>query len=75
MFASKINLECPRDALYYLLARHYDASSRPLRRCQARDLLDQALHFCEYNELPPVATPEILDHAVKNYFTAMSGQE
>lgn len=75
MFAGKLKVECPQESLSYLLSTHYDACSRPLRRCQARDLLDQALHFCEYNELPLVATPEILDHAVKNYFTAMAGNE
>lgn len=75
MFAKKLKMECPADSLEYLLSNHYEACGRPLRRCQARDLLDQAVHFCEYNELPPVATPEILDHAVKNYFTAMTGQE
>ncbi len=75
MFASKLKVECPPESLAYLLATHYDACGRPLRRCQARDLLDQAVHFCEYNELPPVATPEILDHAVHNYFTAMAGNE
>lgn len=75
MFAGKLKVECPHDSIEYLLAAHYDACGRPLRRCQARDLLDQALHYCEYNELPIVATPQILDHAVHNYFTAMTGQE
>lgn len=75
MFAGKLKVQCPAESLEYLLTAHYDATGRPLRRCQARDLLDQALHYCEYNELPPVATPEILDHAVHNYFTAMAGTE
>ncbi len=75
IFAKKLKVECPPNSLEYLLTSHYDACGRPLRRCQARDLLDQAAHFCEYNELPQVATPEILDHAVKNYFTAMAGTE
>jgi predicted ATPase with chaperone activity len=75
MFARKLKVECPRESVDYLLATHYESCGRPLRRCQARDLLDQALHYCEYNELPVVATPAILDHAVHNYFTAMSGKE
>ncbi|QDU55095.1 ATP-binding protein [Aeoliella mucimassa] len=75
IFSKKLKVSCPPDALEYLLARHYESCNRPLRRCQARDLLDQALHYCEYNEIPPVATPEILDHAVNNYFTAMAGTE
>ncbi|WP_442484607.1 AAA family ATPase [Aeoliella sp. SH292] len=75
MFSKKLKVECPSESLNYLLQRHYDSCGRPLRRCQARDLLDQALHYCEYNEIPVIATPEILDHAVNNYFTAMSGKE
>lgn len=75
MFAKKAKIECSFETLEYLIGHHYDACGRPLRRCHARDLLDQVVHFCEYNELPKVATTEILDHAVKNYFTAMSGKE
>lgn len=75
VFAQKTGVECTLEALEYLISHHYDACSRPLRRCHARDLLDQVAHFCEYNELPKVATSEILDHAVRNYFTAMSGNE
>jgi predicted ATPase with chaperone activity len=75
VFAKKSKLECTLDALEYLLSHHYEQSGRPLRRCHARDLLDQVNHYCEYNELPKVATNEILDHAVSNYFTAMSGKE
>lgn len=75
VFAKKSKLECSFDSLQYLLAHHYEECGRPLRRCHARDLLDQVNHYCEYNELPKVATNEILDHAVRNYFTAMSGKE
>jgi len=75
VFAKKTKVECSLDALEYLISQHFDACDRPMRRCHARDLLDQVSHFCEYNELPMVATAEILDHAVKNYFAAMSGKE
>ncbi|MCA9236038.1 MAG: AAA family ATPase [Planctomycetales bacterium] len=75
VFAGKLKVECPDDSVQYLLTQHYDSCRRPLRRCQARDLLDQVAHYCEYNELPPVATPEILDHAVANYFTVMSHED
>lgn len=75
VFAKKVGVECPPDILEYLLTHHYDACARPLRRCQARDLLDQVAHYCEYNELPTVATREIIDHAVNNYFTVMSNKD
>ncbi|QDU88043.1 hypothetical protein Pla175_14130 [Pirellulimonas nuda] len=75
VFAAKLGVECPPVSIEYLLEQHYDRCARPLRRCQARDLLDQVAHYCEYNELPKVARREILDHAVSNYFTAMAGGE
>lgn len=75
VFAQKTGVECSLEALDYLISHHYDHCDRPLRRCHARDLLDQVSHFCEYNEMPKVATNDILDHAVRNYFTAMSGDE
>lgn len=69
--ASKQSLDCPRHLVDYLIETHYGSGTRPLRRCHARDLLDQILHYCDYHELPAVVTPEYLDRAVKNYFTAL----
>jgi hypothetical protein len=56
-----------------LIRKHYEGSSRPLRRCHARDLLEQVVYFCSYNELPLAISEEYLDHAVRNYFTALKG--
>ena len=36
----------------YLIRTHYHGGKRPLRRCHARDLLEQVIYFCNYNELP-----------------------
>ncbi len=74
-FAKKSKIECTFDVLEYLISQHFDSCDRPMRRCHARDLLDQVAHFCEYNELPLVATNDILDHAVNNYFTAVGNKE
>ena len=57
----------------YLIREHYQKNSRPLRRCHARDLLEQVIYYCNYNELPLEITEEYLDHAVQNYFTALKG--
>jgi hypothetical protein len=46
-----------------------------LRRCHARDLLDQIRHYCEYNEIPPLVNEQHLDYAVRNYFTALQGEQ
>jgi predicted ATPase with chaperone activity len=73
IFAKKHQVECPPALVDYLISTHYHACSRPLRRCQARDLLEQVIYYCNYNELPLEITEEYLDHAVRNYFTALKG--
>lgn len=71
MVADKQRIECPREMVDYLIRKHYTACSRPLRRCHARDLLEQIQYYCEFNEYRPTVNEEHLDYAVRNYFTAM----
>jgi hypothetical protein len=73
VFAKKLKLECPPAMVDYLIDKHYRSCGRPLRRCQARDLLEQVKYYCSYNELPLEITEQYLDQAVKNYFTALKG--
>jgi predicted ATPase with chaperone activity len=73
VFAKKLGVECPRTMVDYLIGKHYHSCGRPLRRCQARDLLEQVKYFCNYNELPLEITEAYLDQAVRNYFTALKG--
>ncbi|MEQ8847326.1 AAA family ATPase [Botrimarina sp.] len=75
VFAQKVGVDCPPASVEYLITRHYESIGRPLRRCHARDLLEQVFHYCEYNGVPKVASEQTLDHAVQNYFAAMSGEE
>ena len=53
----------------YLLDQHYRPTSRPKRRCHARDLIAQIKHYCDYNGRPMEMRPEYFDRAVKTYFT------
>ena len=73
IFAKKFQVECTPALVDYLVSKHYHSCSRPLRRCHARDLLEQVIYYCNYNELPLEITEEYLDHAVGNYFTALKG--
>jgi predicted ATPase with chaperone activity len=73
IFAKKHKLECPPHMVDYLIREHYHKNSRPLRRCHARDLLEQVIYYCDYNELSLEITEEYFDHAVQNYFTALKG--
>jgi predicted ATPase with chaperone activity len=73
VFAKKLQIECPPAMVDYLIRTHYQSCGRPLRRCQARDLLEQVKYYCDYNELPFEVNEGYLDHAVQNYFTALKG--
>ncbi len=74
MVAVAQHVDCPPEMVDYLLSRHYTACARPLRRCHARDLLEQIQHYCEYNEIPPTVSEPHLDYAVRNCFTASPGE-
>src|SRR5207247_5690801 len=67
-WCGKLGLEFQSDAVEYLLAKHYQETNRALRFCHARDLVQQVLGFCEFQELPLVLTPQAFDAAAKNYF-------
>ncbi len=73
IFAKKHKLPCTTEIIDYLIREHYHKNSRPLRRCHARDLLEQVMYHCSYNELPLEITEEYLTQAVQNYFTALKG--
>ncbi len=73
IFAKKYDLDCPSAMVDYLIREHYIGRSRAMRRCHARDLLEQVIYYCGYNELPAVVSEEYLDQAVRNYFTALKG--
>jgi predicted ATPase with chaperone activity len=71
MFASKLQIECPPELVDYLIHTRLKQESRPLRRCHARDLIEQVMYHCNYNDLPLQITTEYLDRAVRNYFTPL----
>jgi hypothetical protein len=70
-WCGKLGIEFQGEAVDYLLAKHYQEANRPLRYCHARDLMQQVLGFCEFQELPLMLTPKALDAAVKNYFAGL----
>ena len=63
--------EVDREALDYLIDRHYYKAERPFRACQPRDLLLQIRNYCIYNNLPLEMKPKYFDFAAGNYFTVM----
>ena len=74
MFSQSVGCEYVADAVDYLIDTHYVAKGRPLRRCQARDLISHILNYCEFQDQPIEMTEENLDRAVELYFTVVSGE-
>jgi hypothetical protein len=56
------------DVIEKLIAKHYRAIGRPLRRCHPRDLFHQVKCLCAYRGERLDLRPEYLDLACKNYF-------
>jgi len=52
----------------YLVRRYYEPRGLEMRACHPRDLVDQVLDMCRYNNRPPAITRELLDAACANYF-------
>src|SRR6266498_754352 len=56
--------------LDYLLARWYKPDDRPLRMCQPRDILLQAMSIAKYNMETVTLSADLLDAACATYFTS-----
>jgi hypothetical protein len=71
ILAPKLGLIHDPEAVDYLLEKYYEATGRPLRSCQPRDLLLQVKNYCTYKQFPKRVTKEGFDYAVANYFSVM----
>lgn len=71
IMAPKVGVEYDEAAVNYLIEKHYNTVSRPLRCCQPRDLLLQIRNFCRYTRQSAKMTPDTFDFAVQNYFAVM----
>ncbi len=57
-----------RAAVDYLYRHYYTARGIPVRACHPRDLIDQIVNRCHYNNRTPAITEELLDAACRMYF-------
>lgn len=71
IMAPNLGFQYNKEAVEYLLEKHYNPIKRPLRACQPRDLLLQVRNFCMYHNLPKVMTNDAFDFACENYFSIM----
>ena len=52
----------------YLSRRYYQPRGLDMRACHPRDIVEQVVDICRYENRPPVITRELLDQACRNYF-------
>ena len=52
----------------YLDRRYYQPRKLEMRACHPRDLVEQVVDICRYQDKPPVITRELLDMACSSYF-------
>jgi hypothetical protein len=71
LLAEKLGVAYRREAVDYVIEKHFKAVNRPLRFCQPRDLLLQVQNYCKYHNRPAEMTNEHFDRAVENYFAVM----
>jgi hypothetical protein len=52
----------------YLERRYYEPRGLDMRACHPRDIVEQVVDICRYQNKPLTITRELLDQACKNYF-------
>jgi hypothetical protein len=57
-----------RPVVDHMLEQYYRPNQVPLRGCQPRDLINQALALASYLGQPRQLTPELMDAACRSYF-------
>jgi predicted ATPase with chaperone activity len=67
--ADKAGCDYNPHAVRHLLDVHYRPQGRRLRRCHARDLLQQIRNYCLYNDLPFEMAAEHFDEVARSFFT------
>lgn len=68
------NFDVEEGVIDHLIEHHYKRVGRPFRFCHVLDLIHQCRDFCEFHRRPNQFSKDILELAVLNYFSGMSGQ-
>jgi hypothetical protein len=61
-------LEFKEDMVSYLVSHYYEGDQRAMNACHPRDLVEQILDYCSFNDKNPVLSKEHLDRACQVYF-------
>jgi predicted ATPase with chaperone activity len=61
-------LEFNEPMVRYLVSQYYGEGQRAMNACHPRDLVEQILDYCSFNDRAPMLSKENLDHACQVYF-------
>ena len=61
-------LEFNEDVVSYLVSEYYTGDNRAMNACHPRDLVEQILDFCSFNDKTPALSKGNLDQACQVYF-------
>ena len=59
----------------YLLRKYYEPRKLQMRACHPRDLVEQVVDMCRYQQREPLITRELLDAACASYFLEESDSQ
>jgi predicted ATPase with chaperone activity len=66
-YAESAGVSYDAATLDYAISK-YEAEKRVMKACEPRDLINRFLDICQYRNLQPVLTDELIDLAWNNYF-------
>lgn len=66
------NFPFDRDGFMYLIKKWYRDANRTLQSVHPRDILRTIIAICEYEDIPPKLTPELIDEACSSYFVDLN---
>jgi predicted ATPase with chaperone activity len=69
-FIASQGLEADPEMLESWLAKHYDGTSKPMRRCHPRDVITHAIDLMRFERMEHKLTPEVLDMAFDMTFVS-----
>lgn len=65
------NVPFDKDGFVHLLSNWYRNGNQVMQAVHPRDILNTLVAICEYEDIPPRLTPELLDEACASYFVNM----
>jgi hypothetical protein len=67
-FCESRDLDSDNQLINRFIAKHYNGTGKPFRRCHPRDVLSHAIDLINFEKLPFQLTDDVLDRAFESCF-------